>query len=68
MDSVYKFVELVGASEKSWEDAVRNIVKKAAETLRDIRIVEIVKLDVKVDKNEVVLFRAKVYLSFKFEK
>ncbi len=66
-DSVYKVVELVGSSEKSWEDAVQNIVKKASETLRELRIAEIKKLDVKIDKNNIVLYRARVWLSFKFE-
>ena len=67
-ESVYKIVELVGTSEKSWEDAVNNIVVKAAEHLRDIRIAEVITLDVKIDNNKIALYRAKVRLSFKFEK
>lgn len=67
-ESVYKIIELVGTSEKSWEDAVNNIVLKAAENLRDIRIAEVVTLDVKIDNNKIALYRAKVKLSFKFEK
>ena len=67
-ESVYKIIELVGTSEKSWEDAVNNIVLKAAEHLRDIRIAEVITLDVKVDNNKIALYRAKVKLSFKFEK
>ena len=67
-ESVYKIIELVGTSEKSWEDAVNNIVVKAAANLRDIRIVEVKTLDVKIDNNKIALFRAKVNLSFKFEK
>ena len=67
-ESVYKIVELVGTSEKGWEDAVKNIVVKAAEHLRDIRIVEVLTLDVKVDDQKIALFRARVRLSFKFEK
>lgn len=67
-ESVYKIIELVGTSEKSWEDAVNNIVVKAAENLRDIRIAEVVTLDVKIDNNKIALYRAKVKLSFKFEK
>jgi len=67
-ESVYKLIELVGTSEKSWEDAVNNIILKAAENLRDIRIAEVLTLDVKVDNNKIALYRAKVKLSFKFEK
>ena len=67
-ESVYKIVELVGTSEKGWEDAVNNIVVKAAEHLRDIRIVEVLTLDVEVDNQKIALFRARVRLSFKFEK
>lgn len=65
--SVYKTIELIGTSPTSWEEAVKNIVNKATATLRDIRIVEVEKLDVKLDEGKVVLFRAKVKLSFKFE-
>jgi len=67
-ESVYKIIELVGTSEKSWEDAVNNIILKAAENLRDIRIAEVLTLDVKIDNNKIALYRAKVKLSFKFEK
>jgi len=67
-ESVYKIIELVGTSEKSWEDAVNNIVVKAAENLRDIRIAEVMTSDVKIDNNKIALYRAKVKLSFKFEK
>ncbi|MBA7557909.1 Calcium dodecin [subsurface metagenome] len=67
-ESVYKIIELVGTSEKSWEDAVNNIVLKAAVNLRDIRIAEVITLDVKIDNNKIALYRAKVKLSFKFEK
>jgi len=67
-ESVYKIIELVGTSEKSWEDAVNNIVLKATENLRDIRIAEVITLDVKIDNNKIALYRAKVKLSFKFEK
>jgi len=67
-ESVYKIIELVGTSEKSWEDAVNNIVLKASENHRDIRIAEVITLDVKIDNNKIALYRAKVKLSFKFEK
>ena len=67
-DSIYKIVELVGTSTKSWEDAVSNIITKASETLRDLRIAEVVLLDAKIEDNKVAAYRAKVKLSFKFEK
>lgn len=67
VESVYKVVELIGTSEKSWEDAVKNIVQKAAKSLHDIRVAEVKKLDVRIDENKVLLFRAKVELSFKYQ-
>jgi flavin-binding protein dodecin len=67
VDSVYKFIELVGSSESSFEDAVKNAVATAAKTLRDLRIAEIIKLDCKLLNNEIVVWRARVKLSFKFE-
>lgn len=67
-ESVYKFIELVGTSEKGWEDAVKQIIAKSAETLRDLRIAEVIKLDVKIDGQKIALYRARVKLSFKFEK
>ena len=66
-DSVYKVIELVGTSEKSWEDAARNAVQTASKTLNNLRIAEIEKLDLKVEDGKVVAFRAKVSLSFKYE-
>ena len=67
VDSIYKFVELVGSSDKGFEDAIRNAVATAAKSLRDLRIVEVIKLDCKILNNEIVMFRARVKLSFKFE-
>ena len=66
-DSVYKVIELVGSSEKGWEDAVKKIIAKAGESLRDLRIAEVEKLDVKIDDNKVILYRARVKVSFKYE-
>jgi len=66
-DSVYKIIELVGTSETSWEDAAKNAVEKAGQTLRDLRIAEVVALDMKVDDNKVVAYRARVKVSFKYE-
>ena len=66
-DSVYKIVEVVGVSEKSWEDAGRNAVETAADSLRDLRVAEVIKLDMKVEDGKVAAFRTRVSLSFKYE-
>jgi flavin-binding protein dodecin len=66
-ESVYKIVELVGSSTVSWEDAAKNAVDRAAKTLRDLRIAEITKLDMKVEDGKVADYRARVKLSFKYE-
>jgi len=67
-DSVYKVIEVIGSSEKSWEDAARNAVEAASRTLKNLRIAEIKDLDLKVDeKGKVVAFRTKVSLSFKLD-
>ena len=65
--SVYKIIELVGTSPTSWEEAAKNAVETATKTLRDLRIAEIVKLDMRVDQDKVVEFRARVNISFKYE-
>ena len=64
-ESVYKIIELVGTSEKSWEDAVNNIILKAADNLRDIRIAEVLTLDVKIDNNKIALYKDLISLSSK---
>ncbi len=64
---IYRITEIVGTSEKSWEDATRNAVETAAKTLRDLRVAEVTKLDCKVERGKVVAFRARVSLSFKYE-
>jgi flavin-binding protein dodecin len=66
-ESVYKVVELVGTSTESWEKAAATAVARAAETLRDLRIAEVVKLDLQLDDGEIVAYRAKVKVSFKYE-
>jgi flavin-binding protein dodecin len=65
-DSVYKVVELVGTSSKSWEDAAKNAVETAAGSLRDLRVAEIVKQDMTVEKGKVAAYRARVLVSFKY--
>ena len=65
--STYKIIELVGSSETSWEDAAKNAVETAGKTLRDLRISEITKLDMRVEGGKVVAYRARVNLSFKYE-
>ena len=66
-DAVYKIVEVVGTSTKSWEDAAQNAVETAAKKLRDLRIAEVVKMDMKVENGKVQAFRTRVLLSFKYE-
>jgi flavin-binding protein dodecin len=66
-DSVYKVVEVIGTSTKSWEEAAKNAVETAAGKLRDLRVAEIVKLDMKVEDGKVRAYRARVLLSFKYE-
>ena len=66
-DSVYKVIELVGVSDDSWEDAARNAVSTASKSLRDLRIAEVVKLDLTVDGDGVARFRTRLSLSFKYE-
>ncbi len=66
-ESVYKVVELVGTSDKSWEKAAEAVVKRASKSLRDLRIAEVVQLDMQIEKGKPKLFRAKMKLSFKYE-
>jgi len=66
--SVYKVIELVGTSEKSWEDAVQNVINTASQTLKDLRIAEVVRLDAKLAENKIILYRARVKLSFRYQK
>ena len=64
--SVYKVIELVGTSENSWEEAAKTAVEKAAESLKDLRIAEVTTLDMRIEDNKVVAYRAKVSVSFKY--
>jgi dodecin len=65
--SVYKIIELVGTSEKSWEDATMQAVTTASKSLRDLRIAEVSKLDLKIEEGKPVAFRVRVNVSFKYE-
>jgi flavin-binding protein dodecin len=67
MESVYNVVEVIGTSKQSWEDAARNAVETAAKTLRDLRIAEVVKMDMKVENGKVSEYRTRVLVSFKYE-
>lgn len=64
--SVYKVIELVGTSPESWEDATRKAIEVAAGTLQDLRIAELVKADVRLEDNQIVEYRVKLAVSFKY--
>ena len=66
-ESVYRIVDVVGVSDKSWEDAGRRAVETAASSLRDLRVAEVTKMDMKVENGKVTAFRTRVALSFKYE-
>ncbi len=66
-DSIYKVIEVVGTSQKSWEDAARNAVEAAGRSVRDLRIADVMKLDMRVENGKVAAYRARVSLSFKYE-
>lgn len=65
-ESTYKIIELVGTSKKSWEDAAKNAVETAGKSLKKLRIAEISALDMKIENNKVVTYRARVKVSFKY--
>ena len=65
-EGVYRVVDVIGISKTSWEDAARNAVNTASKSLRDLRIAEVVKMDVKVDNGKVTAFRTRLALSFKY--
>jgi len=66
-ESVYKVVELVGKSSESWEKAAAAAIERAGESLRDLRVAEVVAQDMQIENGKVVFYRAKVSVSFKFE-
>ncbi|HLA08195.1 MAG TPA: dodecin family protein [Anaerolineales bacterium] len=66
-DSVYKIIELVGTSTESWEKAATVAVERAAQSLRELRVAEVVELDMVIDDGKITAYRAKVKVSFKYE-
>ncbi len=65
--SVYKVIEIIGTSEKSWEDAAKSAVERASKTLEDLRVAEVTSQDMKIEDGKVVAYRTKISLSFKFK-
>ncbi|MCB2220885.1 MAG: dodecin family protein [Bacteroidetes bacterium] len=66
-DSIYKVIELIGTSEKSWEDAAKKAVERAAKTLENLRIAEVSEMDMKIDDGKVTAYRTKVKVSFRYK-
>jgi flavin-binding protein dodecin len=66
-DSVYRVTEVIGTSTESWEAATRNAVETAARTVRDLRIAEVVKLDVTIENGKVTTYRSRLNISFKYD-
>jgi len=64
--STYKIIELVGTSDKSWEEAAKTAVETAGESLKDLRIAEVTKLDMTIENGKVVMYRTRVNVSFKY--
>ena len=68
MGSTYKIIELVGTSEKSWEDAAKTAIETASESLKDLRVAEVTKLDMTLEDGKVISYRARLNVSFKYLK
>jgi dodecin len=66
-EAVYRIIDVVGVSENSWEEAGRHAVETAAGSLRDLRVAEVTKMDMRVENGKVLAFRTRVALSFKYE-
>ena len=66
--STYKIIELVGTSNSSWEEAAKSAIETAGESLKDLRIAEVTKLDMTIENGKVALYRARVNVSFKYQK
>jgi len=67
VESTYKIIELIGTSPISWEEAAKSAVETATKSLKDLRIAEIVKFDMKVEEGKVIAYRARVKVSFKYQ-
>ncbi|MHC4196345.1 MAG: dodecin family protein [Planctomycetota bacterium] len=65
-EHTYKVIDVIGTSKESWEDAANNAVKRAAESLKDLRIAEVIKMDMKVEDGKVIAYRTRLNLSFKY--
>lgn len=65
-ESTYKVLELIGSSTDSWEDAAKTAVKSASQSIRDLRIAEVVELDMQLENGEVIAYRARIKVSFKY--
>lgn len=66
MSSIYKVIEIIGGSEKSWEDAAKKAVEMTAKSLKEVRVAEVKELDMRVEEGKVVEYRAKLRVSFKY--
>jgi dodecin len=66
-EGVYRVIDVIGTSKRSWEEATKHAVETATRSLRDLRIAEVQKLDVKIDGGKIVAYRARVQVSFKYE-
>jgi flavin-binding protein dodecin len=66
MGSIYKVIEIIGGSEKSWEDAAKKAVELAAKSLKEVRVAEVKELDMRIEEGKVVEYRAKLRVSFKY--
>ena len=65
--SIYKVIELVGTSSASWEDAAKNAVEAAGQSLKDLRIAEVISQDLKIEDGKVTAYRTKISLSFRYQ-
>jgi len=67
MESIYKVIEIIGTSPKSWEEAAKNAVETAGKTLKDLRVAEAVEFDLKLENGKVSAYRTKMKISFKYQ-
>jgi flavin-binding protein dodecin len=67
MESTYKVIQLIGSSSESWEKAAANAIAKAAKSVRDLRIAEVLEMDMQIEDGKVIAYRTKIKVSFKYE-